>query len=222
MNRLLLLVVSFMACACSFGANVGDGVVVSVEGGALSVSFLKDDAVRLKFFDNVALMSAEDADDKWLYAERPKKKVKFKRQDSGNAVVLTTDEMVVIVDKESGNVEVKDEDGRSVLKTLSHALKTAKVQELDTRVATLTLASPTDEFLYGLGQFQDGYLNVKGLTRRLTQVNTQISIPFIISNKGYGVLMDSYSMMRFGNPEDYKQLGEVFKLYDKNGKKVLK
>lgn len=30
--------------------------------------------------------------------------------------------------------------------------------------------------------------------------------------------MDSYSMMRFGNPEDYRQLGEVFKLYDKNGK----
>ena len=203
MNRLLLLVVSFMACACSFGANVGDGVVVSVEGGALSVSFLKDDAVRLKFFDNVALMSADDAEDKWLYAERPKKKVKFKRQDSGNAVVLTTDEMVVVVDKESGNVEVKDEDGRSVLKTLSHALKKAKVQELDTRVATLTLASPTDEFLYGLGQFQDGLSNLRGQTRRLTQVNSQIAMPFMLSSKGYALLWNNYGLTEF-NPSDTK------------------
>ena len=31
--------------------------------------------------------------------------------------------------------------------------------------------------------------------------------------------MDSYSMMRFGNPDDYRQLGEVFALYDAQGRK---
>lgn len=30
--------------------------------------------------------------------------------------------------------------------------------------------------------------------------------------------MDSYSLCRFGNPNDYSQLGQVFKLYDKDGK----
>ena len=29
--------------------------------------------------------------------------------------------------------------------------------------------------------------------------------------------MDSYSLMRFGNPQNYKQLPEVFTIYDKNG-----
>ena len=41
-----------------------------------------------------------------------------------------------------------------------------------TYVSTQTFHSPFDECLYGLGQFQDGYLNVRGLTRRLTQVYT--------------------------------------------------
>lgn len=63
------------------------------------------------------------------------------------------------------------------------------------------LVSPKDEYIYGTGQFQDGYLNIRGLTRRLTQVNTQISIPFILSNKGYGLLWNNYGLTDF-NPAD--------------------
>lgn len=61
--------------------------------------------------------------------------------------------------------------------------------------------SPADEYLFGTGQFQDGYLNVRGLSRRLTQVNTQIAIPFILSNKGYGILWNNYGLTDF-NPAD--------------------
>jgi hypothetical protein len=45
-----------------------------------------------------------------------------------------------------------------------------------------------------------------------------VSIPFVLSNKNYGLLWDSYSYCRFGNPEEYQQLGKVFKLYDKQGR----
>ena len=78
--------------------------------------------------------------------------------------------------------------------------------------------SPEDEAFYGLGQHQADEFNYKGKNEQLFQYNTKVSVPFIVSNKGYGVLMDSYSIMRFGNPQDYKQLGEVFKLYNKDGK----
>ncbi len=42
-------------------------------------------------------------------------------------------------------------------------------------------------------------------------------MPFIVSTDNYGILWDSYSLLRFGRPDDYKQLGEAFKLYDKDG-----
>ena len=61
--------------------------------------------------------------------------------------------------------------------------------------------SPEDEAFYGLGQHQSDEFNYKGKNEELFQYNTKVSVPFIVSNKGYGVLMDSYSMMRFGNPE---------------------
>ena len=39
-----------------------------------------------------------------------------------------------------------------------------------------------------------------------------------MSTDNYGILWDSYSLCRWGNPDGYKQLGGVFKLYDKDGK----
>src|SRR5665647_633356 len=68
-------------------------------------------------------------------------------------------------------------------------------------VAEQSFESPADEYLFGLGQFQDGHYNIRNVTRRLTQVNSQISIPFIYSNKGYGLLWHQYGLTDF-NPDD--------------------
>ncbi|BEV11776.1 DUF5110 domain-containing protein [Asticcacaulis sp. DW145] len=55
-------------------------------------------------------------------------------------------------------------------------------------IARQAFESPADEHLYGTGCFQDGALNLRQLPRRLTQVNTQISLPFLLSSRGYGLL----------------------------------
>jgi alpha-D-xyloside xylohydrolase len=43
-----------------------------------------------------------------------------------------------------------------------------------------------DERLYGLGQHQHGRLDQKGCTIELIQRNTEVSIPFLLSSRGYG------------------------------------
>ena len=78
--------------------------------------------------------------------------------------------------------------------------------------------SPDDEAFYGLGQHQSEEFNMKGKNEDLFQYNTKVSIPFVLSNKNYGLLWDSYSFCRFGNPNDYLQLNHAFKLYDRTGK----
>ena len=71
--------------------------------------------------------------------------------------------------------------------------------------------------LYGLGQHQSEELNMYGKNEDLFQYNTKVSVPFVMSSRNYGVLWDSYSYGRFGNPDDYQQLNRIFKLYDKKG-----
>ena len=82
----------------------------------------------------------------------------------------------------------------------------------------MTFHSPDDEAFYGLGQHQSEEFNMKGKNEDLFQYNTKVSIPFVLSTKGYGLLWDAYSYCRFGNPNDYLQLNRAFKLYDKQGR----
>lgn len=53
-----------------------------------------------------------------------------------------------------------------------------------------------DERIYGLGQRRHGLLDQKGCVLELTHRNSQISIPLLVSNRGYGLLWHNPGMGR--------------------------
>lgn len=141
--------------------------------GQLSVKYVARNAVRIQYSEGGAL--PEQLPD-WSYVKHDE---------------VANSDVSVKIDKKRQVLQVKDRQGRVVFTATRH--------QLEGEQATLTFQSPKDEYLYGLGQFQDGYTNVRGLSRRLTQVNTQISLPMVLSNKGYGVLWNNYGMSEY-NP----------------------
>src|SRR6201982_3163206 len=52
----------------------------------------------------------------------------------------------------------------------------------------VTFEARDGERLYGLGQHQHGRLDQKGAVVELIQRNTEVSIPFLLSRHGYGLL----------------------------------
>lgn len=52
------------------------------------------------------------------------------------------------------------------------------------------------ERLYGLGQHQHGLLDQKGVVINLVQHNTEVCIPFLLSNRGYGFLWNNPAIGR--------------------------
>lgn len=161
------------------------------DGVNLSVTPLADNAVRICHGESSTLPELTYVDGG--------QKVTRKVSTQGDYTIITLKKMTVEVDKQSGQIRYLDARGGVVLTEQAYSLTPSKVQGDDTFIATATFDSPSTESLYGLGQFQDGYLNVRGLPRRLTQVNTQISIPFYLSNRGYAVLWNNYGMTDF-NP----------------------
>jgi len=53
-----------------------------------------------------------------------------------------------------------------------------------------------DERIYGLGQHQHGCLNQKGCVIDQMQYNTEVSIPFLLSSRGYGFLWNNPAIGR--------------------------
>ncbi|KAF7186512.1 putative family 31 glucosidase ORF2 [Pseudocercospora fuligena] len=63
--------------------------------------------------------------------------------------------------------------------------------------ATLRLESlDPDEKIYGMGQYQQPYLNLKGTDVELAQRNSQASVPFAVSSLGYGFLWNNPAVGR--------------------------
>ncbi|MBP3476107.1 MAG: family 31 glucosidase [Lachnospiraceae bacterium] len=58
-----------------------------------------------------------------------------------------------------------------------------------------------EEKIYGMGQYQQPYLNLKGTDLELAHRNSQSSVPFAISSLGYGILWNHPGIGRvvFGN-----------------------
>ena len=52
----------------------------------------------------------------------------------------------------------------------------------------VTFASDPEEKLYGMGQYQQDFLNIKYCNLELAQRNSQVSVPFLLSSLGYGFL----------------------------------
>ena len=142
--------------------------------GTLKVRQVARNAVRIQYWEKNSDSSLPD----WLYVKDEEVKSKDVKVD---------------VDAEKQTLCIKNKQGMPVF--------TATLHQMQGSQATLAFKSPQDEHLYGLGQFQDGYNNVRGLSRRLTQVNTQISIPMLLSSKGYGILWNNYGLVDF-NPCD--------------------
>lgn len=56
---------------------------------------------------------------------------------------------------------------------------------------TMRFESNDGEKLYGMGQYQQPYLDLKGCILELAQRNSQVSIPFAVSSMGYGFLWNN-------------------------------
>ena len=105
------------------------------------------------------------------------------------------------LDGGSGRLRFFDRDGSLLLSEAADGrrLSESRLGDDVVFVAEQAFESPADERLYGTGCFQDGALDIRQLSRRLTQVNSQISLPFTISSRGYGLLWHNQGMSEF-NP----------------------
>lgn len=68
---------------------------------------------------------------------------------------------------------------------------------------TVRFESNDGEKIFGMGQYQQKYMDLKGCTLELAQRNSQVSVPFLVSSLGYGMLWNNPAVgdVTFGKNE---------------------
>ena len=147
----------------------------------------------------------------------PQRLTRMKEKRDGGTVTLSTDSLTLTLSLADGRIEFRRRDGTLLTAENRREFSPIEVEGDRGWSARQVFDSPDDEGFYGLGQHQADEWDYKGRNEELYQYNTKISVPFIVSSRSYGILWDSYSLVRWGDPRPYAQLSEVFRLYDADG-----
>ena len=194
-SAMLLALCSWNATAQVFTQDPAYGASIPLDGCTLRLLPVADNAVRVK-----VVPSGVEPLEELVYTAQTEAP-RWKTESQGSRITLILPRLTVSYDRQHDGLTFLDARGRVLLRELpgGRRMKPVRVGNIPSVEVGQTFLSPQDEYIFGTGQFQDGYLNIRGLTRRLTQVNTQISIPFILSNKGYGLMWNNYGLTNF-NP----------------------
>ena len=177
-------------------AGCRPGVVrIETPQGTLCLQPVAEDAIRVRMTPDGAPELGE-----LVFTEKVKTP-KYTVERSGGDVIVRTAQMCAEWNADAQALSFLDADGNLLLRECGHSVAPSEVQGEPAWAVSARFDSPEGEHLYGTGQFQDGYLDIRGLTRRLTQVNTQIALPMILSSRGWGLLWHNYGLTDF-NPAD--------------------
>ena len=224
-NAIWVVLVACGMCACTQTGvkELSDGIIVTLnpqkptDVQKVRLQVMGDQLIRVSATNEKQFPDRKSL----IIVPQSTEQTPFSVEKKEGAVTLSTAKVNATVNTLTGEVVFTDSQGKVLLAENKGGGKTFTPIEVEGKKEysiRQVFESPEDEAFYGLGQHHAGEFNYKGKNEELFQYNSKVSLPFIISNKGYGILWDSYSLSRFGNPEEYKQIGMVFKLYDKDGK----
>lgn len=108
----------------------------------------------------------------------------------------TLDEFTVYKTGEAVTETIKTADGEKKVVTAGKQIENGRLYH-----TKLNLSFAEGEALYGLGQHEEGFMNLRGKTIYSYQANRKIAIPMLVSSMGYGILSDTYSPLIFNDNE---------------------
>ncbi len=182
------------------------GEQIALSDGVLTLTPLADNAVRVRYRSGDSPEGIPALPEYIYTTPAAAEGVAGRLREQGGRVELTLPRLRLSCDRSTGRIEARNAAGEVIATMLAHRLTPSTVQGEPCCEAELRFDSPDEEALFGLGQFQDGYTDVRGLSRRLTQVNTQIAIPFVYSTRGFGLLWNNYGLTEFNPSETWIRL----------------
>jgi alpha-D-xyloside xylohydrolase len=175
-----------------------------VGGGTLEITALSDSIIHLVFTPAGAIAKTKQ----FAVLPQGRSSGAFTERREEKSVTLSTAKVQIKFSLEKGALQFLDGNGKVLLQEFEgngepeqvtrKFVKTTVNGEATFNVTNVFLPAQ-DEAFYGLGQHQAGVMNLRGEYVPLRQENTDVSIPVMISTRGYGMFWNNASPSSFDN-----------------------
>ena len=195
-NKLLLassLFVALLASAAVHGGaqsieQVANGAIVHSDSGIVHIEVCSESVIHI-------LASATPAPvlPPIPTVIRPCEGAKFTASSDNSTFRIQTSKLRIEIAKDTGIVRFLTSDGSSILSEDARQNQPFAHTGIEGSAHGIQqqFQLSSGEALYGLGQHQEGFFDLRNIPLRLLQANTNIAIPFLVSTKGYGLLWNN-------------------------------
>lgn len=171
-----------------------NGILARWNDDYLRLMFYSDDIVRI-------YKSKKEAVDKRSLSvvAMPAESINFDVVQDGNVLTVQGDKLTIQYDMDKMSFSIYRADGSIVIaeKDFPSTFKETKDGIFDSYNISNHFKLDKDEYIFGMGQIQNGTLNQRGQSHYLEQLNMKVCIPYFQSSKNYSLFWDNYSSTTF-------------------------
>src|SRR5205814_8855685 len=174
-----------------------NGALFTLQSGYLRLQVDSDSIVHVVYSLEKEVPTRQD----FLIKKTSWPKTSFSlHTEDAKVVSLSTSQLKIEVNRSDSAITFYDALGHKLAQENSRTLTPIEVNGEKTYHAERFVNMwDTQEAFYGLGQHQAGVWNYRGEAVELSQDNTNISIPMLLSSNGYGIFWNNGSRSRMNN-----------------------
>ena len=174
-----------------------DGALLTLDNGYLRFQVCSDSIVHVVY----SLQSEVPSHPDFLVVKRDWPKPDFTlHTDDPKLLTLSTAQFRIEIIRADGSLIFYDSTGKKLTQENTRTLTPVVVNgEKTLHPERFTNMWDTQEAFYGLGQHQSGVWNYRGEDVEISQDNTNISVPLLLSSNGYGIFWNNGSRSRMNN-----------------------
>ena len=174
-----------------------DGVVLVLKSGFLRFQVCSDSIVHVVY--SLERDVPQHLDIMIVKKSWPKSDFSLSSGDP-KVITLATPRLKIEITRADSSIVFLDSEGHHLAQENTRTLTPTEVNgEKTYHSERFVNMWDTQEAFYGLGQHQAGVWNYRGEAVDLSQDNTNISIPLLLSSRGYGIFWNNGSRSRFNN-----------------------
>jgi len=178
-----------------------DSFIARVNDTNIKLEWFGPRVLRVKAWQS----DEEPADNSFARIAEPDGGHAWETEERDDCWVVSSQALKVRVSRDDGHILFSDGAGRELLRE-QPGERSFIANDLPNPRDRLTIQQKwsiaDDVALYGLGQFPNGVINWRGHDARLIQGNVIVVNPFLLSNRGWGILWDNPSHTEFHDGED--------------------